>query len=88
MSHHQLLHTLDDVYLFLYCSIQELLCRLTALLVIKCNTKWVFSSARSIVWFDYRLDDQGLIPGRGKGFLLKPLHPDQLGGQPSLLLNR
>jgi hypothetical protein len=36
---------------------------------------------------DYRLDDQGSIPGTGKGFFLYPLCPDQLWGPPSLLSN-
>jgi hypothetical protein len=33
---------------------------------------------------DYGLDDWGSIPGRGRGFFLWPLHPDQLWGPPSL----
>jgi hypothetical protein len=36
-----------------------------------------WGSSVSIV-SDYRLDDQGSIPGKGKGFFLCPLCPDQL----------
>jgi hypothetical protein len=36
---------------------------------------------------DYRLDDRGSIPERGKGFFLCPQWPDQLWGPPSLLSN-
>jgi len=36
---------------------------------------------------DYRLDDRGSIPCRGKRFLLQPVCPGQLWGRPSLLFN-
>jgi hypothetical protein len=36
---------------------------------------------------DYRLDDRGLIPYRGRGFFFLPLRPDRLWGPPSLLCN-
>jgi hypothetical protein len=32
----------------------------------------------SITESAYRFDDRGSIPGRGKGFFLQPLCPDQL----------
>jgi hypothetical protein len=35
----------------------------------------------------YRLDGQGLIPGRGRKMFSSPLCPDQLWGPPSLLAN-
>jgi hypothetical protein len=47
---------------------------------------WSFGSSVSIV-SDYRLDDQGSILGRGKGFFLYSLCPDRLWGSPSLLSN-
>jgi hypothetical protein len=34
---------------------------------------------------DYRLDDLGLIPERGREFFPKPLPPDRLWGPPNLL---
>jgi hypothetical protein len=36
---------------------------------------------------DYGLDDQGLIPSKGKGFCFQPLRPDQLWGPPNLPSN-
>jgi hypothetical protein len=36
---------------------------------------------------DYRVDDRDSIPGRGKGFFLYPLYPDQLRDPPSRLSN-
>jgi hypothetical protein len=41
-----------------------------------------------VIVFDYRLDDQGSIPGRGKQFFLQPLCPDQLSSPPRLLLSK
>jgi hypothetical protein len=38
-----------------------------------------------IIVSDYRLDDRYSMPGRGKGFFLYHLCPDQLRGPPSLL---
>jgi hypothetical protein len=38
---------------------------------------WSWGASVSIM-SDFRLDDLGLIPGRGKGFFLKPVCPDQL----------
>jgi hypothetical protein len=43
---------------------------------------WVSSVS---VMSDYRLDDRGSIPGRGKGFFLQFLCPNQLWGPSSLL---
>jgi len=42
----------------------------------------MWSTSVSIV-SDCRLDDQGSIAGRGKGFFLKPLCPDLLWGPPA-----
>jgi hypothetical protein len=49
-------------------------------------TTTIWGSSVSIV-SDYRLDDQGSIPGRGREFFLLPLRPDQLWGPSSLLSN-
>jgi hypothetical protein len=43
-------------------------------------------SSASVV-SEYRLDDRGSIPNRGKWFFFLPLCPDQLWGPPSLLSN-
>jgi hypothetical protein len=48
------------------------------------NIRWSQGSSVSLVP-EYRLNDWGLIPGRGKGFFFKPLHPDQFWDPQSLL---
>jgi hypothetical protein len=53
------------------------------------NTCWSRDSSVSIVTRlqDGRLENRGLIPGRGKRFLPSPQHPERLWSPPSLLAN-